>query len=60
MTSERIRKALISAVQKQIAKPVQPYIVWDEARGKCPSCSLIVKRNVTYCPYCGQKLKWDT
>lgn len=57
MTSERIRKALISAVQKQIAKPVYGYIAWDEIIGECPSCHHTFKRNVAYCPYCGQKLK---
>ena len=60
MTSERVRKALISAVQKQIAKPVHPYIAWDEIMGECPSCHYTFKRNVAYCPYCGQKLKWET
>lgn len=58
MTSERIRKALISAVQKQIPKTIQPYIVWDEIVGECPSCYCIIRRNTIYCPYCGQKLKW--
>lgn len=71
MTSERIRKALISAVQRQIAKPVQSYLVWDEVVGECPSCYQLIKRNADYCPVgsqklkdycplCGQKLKWGT
>lgn len=60
MTSERIRKALISAVQKQIAKPVYGYIAWDEIMGACPSCHHTFKRTASYCPYCGQKLKWET
>lgn len=60
MTSERIRKALISAVQKQIAKPVYGYIAWDEIMGACPSCHHTFKRTAAYCPYCGQKLKWET
>lgn len=60
MTSERIRKALISAVQKQIAKTIQPYAVWDEVVGECPSCHHIIRRTTIYCPHCGQKLKWGT
>lgn len=60
MTSERIRKALIFAVQKQIAKPVYGYIAWDEIMGACPSCHHTFKRSAAYCPYCGQKLKWGT
>ena len=30
-----------------------------EPTGYCPSCDIVVDRDMKYCPYCGQKLKWE-
>ena len=52
-------EAVIRALKKQIPKKicVDEY-GWNECPNHC-TLSGLIKRDSSYCPYCGQALKWD-
>lgn len=54
-----MHKAVILALEKQIAKkPIEA--TWDYEKGyECPICGYVVNQNQKYCSTCGQKLATD-
>ena len=49
----------ISALEKQIPKGIQKKVVGWKIDCFCPSCTLEVFSNQSYCSVCGQYLNWS-
>ena len=58
-TEQEVYEVAISALEKQIPKGIQKKVVGWKIDCFCPSCTLEVFSNQSYCSVCGQYLNWS-